>query len=185
MANFDASYEKMLKLEFSSASNALHKNPGESGLTFMGIYESAHPKWTGWSVIKSILKTYEVMELASRECYKNGLLRQMVKEFYKAKFWDSAKLDSVLPYEQAQLIFCFGVNIGVKKAVQIAQRIVGVSDDGIVGKNTLKALNSYSPLKFSEAYKLAMANYYRGLVDKNPKRYAQFLRGWLRRIENT
>ena len=185
MANFDLSYEKMLKLEFSSAKNALHKNIGETGLTFMGIYESAHPKWDGWKIIKKILQDAGYLEFASEMCYQNENLKAMVKDFYKAWFWDKAKLDAIIPYEQAHYIFCFGVNIGLKKAVQIAQRVVNVSDDGIIGKISINALNACNPMIFREKYKLAMANYYRGLVDRNPKRYAQFLRGWLRRIELT
>lgn len=184
MANFDASYDKMLKLEFSSAKNALHKNKGETGYTFMGIYETAHPKWDGWKIIKNGLKEYGNIELASVRLYQNEFLRGLVKNFYKAWFWDKAKLDNVIPYNQAHLIFCFGVNIGVKKAVQIAQRIVKVADDGIVGKITINALNSYSPLKFDSEYRQAMANYYRGLCDKNPK-YLIFLNGWLNRIVRT
>ena len=43
-------------VEFSNDNSLLlHHNEGETGLTYFGIYESAHPSWDGWSVIKRYL----------------------------------------------------------------------------------------------------------------------------------
>ena len=39
---FKRALEILYKLEFNNPQNALHKNPTESGYTFMGIYETAH-----------------------------------------------------------------------------------------------------------------------------------------------
>ncbi|MDA3046688.1 peptidoglycan domain protein [Campylobacter sp. VBCF_06 NA8] len=184
MANFDLSYEKMLRLEFSNPSNALHYNPGEAGYTFMGIYEGVWKSWSGWDTIRQVLKKYSLKK-ASEICYNNPALRSMVKAFYKVNFWDKAKLDSVIPYEQAHLIFCFGVNGGLKKAVIMAQEIVGTNPDGIVGAKTLNTLNGFSPLEFEKAYKQAWVEYYHKLAKNNPARYAKFLQGWLNRVKNT
>ena len=65
MADFTKSYEKMLNLEFSGGTNALHKNKTESGLTWMGIYEKAHPNWQGWEKIKQILNQTNDIKKAS------------------------------------------------------------------------------------------------------------------------
>ncbi|MGP1485643.1 MAG: hypothetical protein ACTTJC_06125 [Campylobacter sp.] len=65
MAQFDVSYNILKSLEFSGALNALHKNKTESGLTWMGIYEKAHPNWQGWSKIKSELNSQNDIKKAS------------------------------------------------------------------------------------------------------------------------
>lgn len=185
MANFNLSYKNMLNLEFNSSKNALHKNIGEIGYTFMGIYEIANPDWGGWSIIKMYIKRYVSLEKASEECYRDRNLRDLVEYFYKENFWDKMKLDNVFPFRTADLMFKFGVNTGLKRAIKYAQIVVGVKADGIVGNNTLKALNSYNPVKFESEYKALFIRYYNRLAENNPNRYGQFLNGWLNRVKNS
>lgn len=184
MANFDLSFEKLMKLEFSNDKNALHKNQGETGLTFMGIYESANPKWQGWAKIKTLVNMYQNLEIVSQICYKDSDLKQAVKDFYKSNYWDKMQGDKILPYDTANLIFIFGVNVGMKTAIKKAQEIVKVENDGIIGKITLNALNAYSPLKFIYEYKQSQIKYYETLARLKPQ-YRQFLRGWLNRVKNS
>ena len=184
MANFDLSFEKVCKLEYSSPRNALHKNPSENGLTYMGIYEGANPNWGGWDKIKKVLKEYEVVQLASERLYADKELTDQVKDYYKANYWDKFKGDRILPFDIANLIFIFGVNAGMKVAIKKAQRIVGVEADGIVGAKTISALNSFSPLKFIEFYKKAQVEYYTSLATAKPH-LRQYLNGWLRRVEKS
>lgn len=182
VANFSLSYENMLNLEFSHPTNALHKNKGESGYTFMGIYETAYPNWGGWDIVKMYLRQFRDIKRASYECYNDINLRDLVEYFYKENFWDKMKLDSVFPYRTADLMFKFGVNVGVKRAVKYAQEVVGVKADGIVGAKTLRALNSYNPVHFEKEYKAKFESFYKNLADKRPKKYAHFLNGWLSRV---
>lgn len=181
MANFELSYENMLKLEFNNEKNALHCNKGEKGYTFMGIYQTAHPNWAGWEIVKMYLKMYKSLEKASSECYRDKNLRDLVEIFYQENFWDKMLLDSVLPYRTADLMFKFGVNVGVKRAVKFAQQVVGTKTDGIVGKNTINALNSYNPLKFESEYKDKFKSFYKELASKKPS-HNKFLNGWLNRV---
>lgn len=183
MANFDLSFDRLMKLEFSSPKNALHKNKGESGYTFMGIYESANPKWSGWEQIKNTLLLYP-LEYASEVLYSDRELKEQAKDFYKKQYWDKAKLDFVLPFDIANLIFIFGVNVGMKTAIKYAQQIVKVENDGIVGKITLRALNGYSPLRFVSEYKQLQIKYYTQLAHLKPN-YKIFLNGWLNRVKNS
>ncbi|MCI6988816.1 MAG: hypothetical protein MR902_04495 [Campylobacter sp.] len=101
--------------------------------------------------------------------------QDLVESFYKDEFWDKMKLDSVLSYKAADLMFKFGVNVGIKRAVKYAQQIVGVKDDGIVGKQTLKALNSYNPISFEKEYKAKFTEFYKKLAKRNPSRYERIL----------
>lgn len=185
--NFDLAYEHLLKLEFSSPKNALHWNKGETGFTFMGIYETAHPDWDGWKKIKSVVQVLSLdnLQYYSEFLYKDDDLKESVKSFYKTNFWDTANLDNILVYDISKLIFCFGVNVGVKKAIKYAQQIVGVENDGIIGKNTINALNGFNPLKFEVEYKQLFIKYYTQLVKANPAKYERFLQGWLNRVKKT
>ena len=195
--NFDTAYEHLLKLEFSSDKNALHWNTGEKDITFMGIYRFANPKWGGWVKMDKWINCYnlyhikddnlkkQVLQELSVKFYADDDLKESVKSFYKANFWDTANLDNILVYDISKLIFCFGVNVGVKKAIKYAQQVVGVENDGIIGKNTINALNGFNPLKFEVEYKQLFITYYTQLAKANPAKYERFLSGWLNRVKNT
>lgn len=182
MSNFDKSFEEILNLELSSPYNALHFNKGESGYTFMGIYEKAHPSWKGWEIIYRTLELYKDLRKASYECYQNVFLTDLVKEFYKLNFWDKLRLDEIKSDRIADLIFKFGVNVGVKRAVRYAQMVANVRIDGIIGANTINALNSLDSGYFEDRYKAEFIRFYEGLAKRNPDRYNSLLKGWLNRV---
>lgn len=182
MSNFDKSFDEMLNLELSSPYNALHKNKGESGYTFMGIYESAHPNWKGWELIYKMLDLYKSLDKASYECYQNVFLTDLVKEFYKVNFWDKLRLDEIKSDRIADLIFKFAVNVGIKRAVRYAQMVANVRLDGIIGANTINALNTLDSGYFEKRYKAEFMKFYDGLVKRNLNRYDRFLKGWGNRV---
>lgn len=61
------------------------------------------------------------------------------KEIYKRDFWDKPGLNK-LPEVLSADVFDMGVNAGLKTAVKLVQRAVGVTDDGIMGPKTLQAV---------------------------------------------
>ncbi|EJP75903.1 MULTISPECIES: glycosyl hydrolase 108 family protein [Campylobacter] len=182
MADFNKAYERMLKLEFSSASDALHKNKNEKGLTFMGIYEGAHPSWRSWKTIKDILRACKDMKEASRLLYNDLATKADVKEFYLKEFWQRMRLDEIIGQKIAEEIFVFGVNANHKPAVKLAQRIVGVKDDGIMGEQTIRALNLYNEVKFDKEYDEAEKAFYDKIIKLHPELDVN-QRGWYRRAE--
>lgn len=182
MSNFKKSFDEMLNLELSSPYNALHFNKGESGYTFMGIYEGAHPNWKGWELIYKMLDLYKSLDKASYECYQNVFLTDLVKEFYKLNFWDKLRLDEIKSDRIADLIFKFAVNVGIKRAVRYAQMVANARIDGIIGANTINALNSLDSGYFEKRYKAEFMKFYDGLVKRNPNRYDRFLKGWGNRV---
>jgi len=182
MADFKKAFKKLMKLEFSSPKNALHKNKGESDVTFMGIYRAAHPDLKLWGWIDNLMFIYGDIEAASEAAYNMEAVVDEVKKFYKEKFWDEAKLDSVKSQKIAEEIFIFGVNVGMKNAVRAAQKVVGVEADGIVGPKTLKALNEFDENLFDIVFDAKEAEYYAKLVEKRPS-FKIFLKGWLNRAK--
>jgi len=180
MADFQKSMDILMELEFSNPGNALHKNPTEGRYTYMGIYQKAWPKWTGWMIVNDILKKNTTTEGASRDCAKNDTLTKLVYVFYKRVFWDIARLDDVVSQKIADEIFIFGVNAGMPTAVKTAQKIVGVFQDGAAGPMTIEALNEFDEEIFDAKYDLSEQEYYKKLIDRNPK-LKIYANGWRNR----
>lgn len=69
------------------------------------------------------------------------LPRDTAKAIYRAQYWDAIRADQ-LPDQVRFDIFDAAVNSGVKQAVKWLQRVVGVSEDGIIGAATLAAASA-------------------------------------------
>ena len=95
----------------------LHKNKGELGLTFFGIYQSAHPALSIWNTINKALKIEPNIKKAGAILMKDSELLNQVNIFYKREFWDKMRLDEVNSQHIANEIFVFGVNVFYKTAI--------------------------------------------------------------------
>lgn len=104
------------------------------------------------------------------------------KEIYYEKYWLSLHLEGLIEDNAALQIFDMGVNAGVRRAIKIAQKIVGEKCDGMMGPKTTMAINLDSD--FVEQYKQARRNYYCSIVKKRNS-MVKFLKGWLNRIDHT
>ena len=65
-----------------------------------------------------------------------------VKFFYYKEYWEACNGDN-LPNGVDYYIFDFSVNSGTRQAALILQRIVKAVDDGVIGVNTIAAVNAY------------------------------------------
>lgn len=81
----------------------------------------------------------------------------------------------------AGFIFDWYVNSG-RIAIKNVQRIVDVNDDGIMGKNTISAINNYADGLFNNL-KAARTMFVKNIVKANPSQ-DKFLKGWLNRINS-
>ena len=182
MKNFTNAFYTLMSLEFNSPKDALHKNPNEKGLTFMGIYEAAHPNWQGWGQVRAAINTYGDLEKASVALYNDDDLVELVGKFYKTNYWNAMRLDEINSYQKQAEMFIFGVNAGCKNAIKAAQKVVGVTMDGILGANTLAAINAYNEVSFDKDYDRAEIAYYRAIISANPT-LDRYERGWINRAE--
>ena len=180
MANFNEAFQILMRLEFSRPENALDKNPTESGWTFMGIYQDAHPRWAGWDEILGAAALGGDIEKISRALYSSEKLRAQVRAFYKETYWDRMRLDEINSQVKANEMFVFAVNVGIKPAVRVAQQLVGVVNDGIVGDQTVAAINRYDEARFDKQFDQAELQYYNGLIEKNQK-FRIYANGWRNR----
>ena len=181
--NYTQAFNLLMSLEFSRPENALHKNPTENGLTFMGIYEVANPSWQGWGQVRAAINAYGDLKKASVALYNDDALVNLVASFYKKTYWDALCLDDVDSQQKANELFCFAVNVGVKSAVRVLQDMLGLQCDGIMGNETLRALNNYNEQAFDVDFDRAEIAYYRNLIRKNP-RLGVYERGWENRARS-
>ena len=161
MADFVQAFERMIKDE---GGYVLHDVEGDTGgMTYAGIARNKNPQWPGWSYIDR----------------KETPPSQMVRDFYKAQFWDDMRGDALTNDHVASNIFNFYVNTG-RPAKVLAQVVLGLTPDGAFGDKTVQALNAADPEKFILAYTLAKIARYRDIVMKN-RTQAKFLLGWVNR----
>lgn len=180
MASMDKVFDIMLKLEFNSPANALHVNKTETGYTFMGIYQKAHPNLVMWKQIDETVKRHKKLSDASVELYNNKVLLEEVKMFYKKNFWDRMRLDEITDQHKANEMFVFGVNAGCGRSVRLAQLVVGTVADGLIGPKTIEAINAYDTDEFDREFDSEEIKYYEAIVSNNPEKKI-FLNGWKNR----
>ena len=180
MADMNKVFDVMLKLEFNSPTNALHKNKTESGWTFMGIYQTAHPKLELWSKVEDAISLSSSVAEASKMLYADKDLLEEVKKFYKEKFWDKMWLDKVESQHIANEIFVFGVNTGCGRAVRLAQIVSGAVADSVIGPKTIEKINQCDEKVFDVRFDEEEVKYYEAIVANNPGK-SIFLKGWKNR----
>jgi type VI secretion system secreted protein VgrG len=172
MASFDNAVAILLKNEGGFSDNP-HDNGHATnfGITFQ-FYKSIHPE-------------------AVEDDIRN-LTKEQAIEIYKTEFWNNSNIELITSQVMANSIFDAVVNMGKNPAIKILQRAVNsvkashsfLTDDGILGEETLNAVNSISSIPLRTAFRSERAAYYREIVARNPAQVA-FLEGWLSRAYST
>lgn len=181
MANIKEAMKILAFVEHNNDNTqVLHKNKGELGLTFWGIYQTAHPTLKIWNTINQYLKIEPDFKKLGQALVNNSEIMKEVETFYKVNFWDKMKLDEVHSQHIANEIFIFGVNVNWKIAIKETQKLIGVEADGLIGSKTLSVLNSFNENKFDRDFDEVEIKYYESIV-KNKPHLAVNLKGWFNR----
>jgi lysozyme family protein len=120
--NWEMAFAAVLKHEGGYVNHP--KDPG--GMTNLGVTKRAWEEYVG----------HEVDEATMR-----GLTPEMVKPFYKSRYWDRVKGDD-LPSGVDYAAYDLAVNSGVGRAAKYLQEIAGVAADGIIGPMSLSAIKA-------------------------------------------
>jgi len=138
------------------------KDPG--GMTNLGVTKAVYDKWIGRE---------------STEEEMRGLTQDDVAPIYKKNYWDKVRGDD-LPSGADWACFDWAVNSGSGRPAKALQRIVGATQDGAIGPQTLKMVASEDPKMIVEKmYDQRQAFY------ENLKTFETFGRGWTRRNKET
>lgn len=168
MAEFKTSYDKTAKWEGGYVNNP--KDRG--GETYFGVSRKYHPNWKGWAIVDKYKPLKHNQKIDSLE------LRSEVKVFYYHNFWQPIQGDFIEKQHIADIIYDWHVNSG-KSGLKSLQKAIGVKADGIIGSNTLKAINNTSLCTILEARE----SFYKSIVKKDPTQEV-FLQGWLNRLND-
>jgi lysozyme family protein len=140
------------------------KDPG--GRTNLGVTQRVWEGWTG---------------KAATEADMRALTPAKVAPLYRKNYWEAVGCDK-LPAGLALCVFDFAVNAGPGRAGRYLQRMVGATQDGKVGPQTIAAVFGYvqsrGEVAAVRAYQDARRGYYRQLGT-----FKTFGRGWLRRVD--
>lgn len=159
MANFSKALEKTLRWEGGRVDNPLDYG----GRTAYGITQKTYNQYF----------TGDVWNIEPHQ----------VAYIYKIGYWNKIKGDLIIDQDIAELLFDFAVNSGVRTASKKIQILVGVEADGIIGKQTIEAINkANSGRLFRMLFDVRVA-YYKLIVQKNPSQKV-FLRGWMNRLNS-
>lgn len=113
---------------------------------------------------------------------ENGYLGDMrsipmnvVESIYKRQYWDKVKADQ-MPKSVRYPLFDYAVNSGPGAAARALQRVLGVTDDGVIGPMTIAAANSYT------GHLGAVLTGYRLEFMTDLRTWDTFGKGWSRRL---
>jgi len=178
MANFDIAEAITGRNEGLYADN----KADTGGETYAGVARNHWPKWEGWILIdryKDSLPNFTIKQL-NNEFKGSPKMMILVSNFYKKNFWDVLKLDLVNDQQLANSVYDFGVNSGTNRSAKYLQLSAGVKDDGVIGKQTLAAVNSADRKVLYYDFNKRRETFYKSIAKGNQ---AQFLKSWLSRLK--
>ncbi len=157
----------------------------KGGETYMGVARNLHPNWDGWQLIDDYKETHG--EIPRNKMIDIPELNCMVKDFYYHTFYKKFRIDSILRGSLQEIIFDWCVNSGYWGSCGVQKVLNRYFDcdlklDGIIGKQTINAINFCPPQQLFNAIKSARIHYYHVIAKKGQN--AKFLKGWLRRINS-
>lgn len=104
------------------------------------------------------------------------------KYIAKKIFWDHFKADEIKNQSLAEFIVDWGYNSGTGTAARKLQQALGVAADGVIGRQTLAALNSANQKQLFEKLKQARIDFIEAIVRNRPDQM-RFYDGWMNRVQ--
>lgn len=117
------------------------------------------------------LPTKDVIDISTDE----------IRDIYRTKYWNPMNLEGLGNELLILNVYDQGVNSGIRTAIKLLQRLVGVEDDGFIGKDTIEAVQNFNG-DIAEEYIKRRKLFYVTLAQRNEK-LRVFLKGWLRRTD--
>lgn len=155
--NFDTALKALLKHEGGYVNHP--SDPG--GMTNLGVTKRVWEEWVGHDVDEKQMR---------------ALTPELVASLYKKKYWDKVCGDE-LPTGVDLSVFDLAVNSGPGRAAKMLQKVLGVTQDGAIGPQTIaKALNVDSS-KLIEDYNAERLAFLQALPT-----WSTFGKGWGRRV---
>lgn len=156
-ANLQKAVDYMLLLEGGFVNHP--KDPG--GMTNLGVTQRVWEEWVGHPIGEKEMR---------------ALTPAIVAPMYKQKYWDKIKGDD-LPSGVDLAVFDCCVNSGPGRASKLLQKILGVTEDGVIGPKTLAKAASMDSNKLIDDYNAARLAFLMALDT-----WDTFGKGWGNRV---
>lgn len=171
MAEFEPAYKHMQKHEGGYANDP----DDRGGETYRGISRKNWRGWDGWPDIDQAKRRADFPTCLD----KNADLQGRVRLFYQRNFW-APTMQRLTSQELANWLFDKAVNMGIRQACKLIQRAANVDADGIIGPQTMAAVNAADPVVLLARCREEASRYYVNLALSDPSQ-SKFLHGWLAR----
>jgi lysozyme family protein len=155
--NFDTALKALLKHE---GGYVFHKDdPG--GMTNLGVTKRVWEEWVGREATEKEMR---------------ALTPEQVGPLYRRRYWDKVQADH-LPAGVDLAVFDFAVNSGPGRAAKLLQEILGVTQDGAIGPQTLLAATNVDSSQLVTDYNAQRLAFLQALPH-----WDTFGKGWGRRV---
>lgn len=104
------------------------------------------------------------------------------EEIYRSRYWEACRCGELIDQDVATKIFDIAVNCGTWAAIRMAQRAAVVPVDGVMGPQTIAAINADNPGLYMIGITSLQKSHYKQIVKKDPSQ-EKFLLGWMNRAE--
>lgn len=135
---------------------------------------------TNWGITQAVYEKFKGRKVTLDEMKK--MPKADAVAIYKPEYWDKIHGDKIKFFAVANTMFDQAVNRGVNATIKQAQRVAGVSQDGIIGPKTLTAINASMEHDFITKFLAESVKSYNAIVASNPSQ-SQFIKNWLGRVE--
>lgn len=164
------SFERALHTVLAHEGGYVNDKTDRGGATNKGVTQKVYDAWRR----SHVLPVRSVAEISNTE----------VATIYMTQYWNPAWCEK-LPDDLALIHFDAAVNHGVRRAVKLLQRAVGASDDGLMGRETMKSLEIALAMTdenaIIKAYLDERSDFYDDIVENDPSQ-VRFIAGWKNRI---
>lgn len=168
-------FKTALKITLSHEGGYSNVAGDTGGETYQGISRKNWPAWRGWPIVD------KAKPLKQNQLLKDQRLADLVEVFYYDHFWKPIQGERIADQRVANFLLDFYINSGYH-AVKTAQRLIGAKEDGVMGPNTLAAINAAEPAELLSRLKAARLSFLKGIVARNPSQ-EKFLNGWQNRVD--
>lgn len=102
---------------------------------------------------------------------------------FKSGYWDKWKADDIENQSIADIVVDWAWASGTATSIKQVQKILGVAVDGIVGNDTLTAINIAVQRSLFDKIRSRRIEFVENIVKRDPSQ-TRFLKGWKNRINS-